>query len=115
MQKTFSNGNEVIVIDWVGFGWGVSYIIIATIALFGILNMLTIWFFTRAMLKGLLIRVNQLDSTIAEAIQSVLGSGISETEPINPVQLMLMELFKQHMQPKEPNLDLLKDQQGKFI
>ena len=92
-----------------------SYIIIATIALFGILNMLTIWFFTRAMLKGLLIRVNQLDSTIAEAIQSVLGSGISETEPINPVQLMLMELFKQHMQPKEPNLDLLKDNQGKFV
>jgi len=93
----------------------VSYIIIATIALFGILNMVTIWFFTRAMLKGLLNRVNQLDSTIAEAIQTVLGSGISDQEPVNPVQLMLMELFKQHMQPKAPNLELLKDDSGKFI
>lgn len=97
------------------FGWGVSYIVIATIALFGILNMITVWFFTRAMLRGLLNRVNKLDNTLAEAIQSVVGSGLSETEPINPVQLMLMELFKQHMQPKEPNLDLLKDNQGKFV
>ena len=77
--------------------------------------MVTIWFFTRAMLKGLLNRVNQLDATIAEAIQSVLGAGIGDSEPVNPVQLMLMELFKQHMQPKTPNLELLKDDKGKFI
>tara|TARA_R110002020_G_C16309449_1_gene773690 strand:+ start:191 stop:505 length:315 start_codon:yes stop_codon:yes gene_type:complete len=101
--------------DLLKFGLGVSYIIIATIALFGILNMVTIWFFTRSMLRGLLNRVNQLDSTLAEAIQTVVGNGLGEVEPVNPVQLMLMELFKQHMQPKTPNLELLKDDKGKFI
>ncbi len=67
------------------------------------------------MLKGLLYRVNQLDSTIAEAIQTVLGSGIKETEQVNPIQLMLFDLIKQNMQPKTPDLNLLKDEKGKFI
>jgi hypothetical protein len=93
----------------------VSNIIIATIALFGILNMVTVWFFTKAMLSGLLNRVNQLDNTIAEAIQSVLGSGISESEQINPIQMMLFDLIKQNMQPKTPDLNLLKDDKGKFV
>lgn len=92
-----------------------SNIIIATIALFGILNMVTVWFFTKAMLSGLLNRVNQLDNTIAEAIQSVLGSGISESEQINPIQMMLFDLIKQNMQPKTPDLNLLKDDKGKFV
>lgn len=83
------------------------------IAFFGLLNVFCIWFFTRAMLNGLLNRVNQLDATIAEAIQSVLGSGI-QPEQVNPVQLMIMDLIKQNIKPKEPNLDLLRDDQGKF-
>ena len=92
-----------------------SYIIIATIALFGVLNILSIWFFTKAMLKGLLNRVNQLDSTIAEAIQSVLSGGIQETEQVNPIQLLLFDLIKQNIKPKTPNIDLLKDDSGKFV
>ena len=77
--------------------------------------MVTVWFFTKAMLSGLLNRVNQLDNTIAEAIQSVLGSGISESEQINPIQMMLFDLIKQNMQPKNPDLNLLKDDKGKFV
>ena len=77
--------------------------------------MVTIWLVNRALLKGLFNRVNQLDSTIAEAIQTVLGSGIKETEQVNPIQLMLFDLIKQNMQPKTPDLNLLKDEKGKFI
>ena len=67
------------------------------------------------MLKGLLNRVNQLDSTIAEAIQSVLSGGIQETEQVNPIQLLLFDLIKQNIKPKTANLDLLKDESGKFV
>tara|TARA_R110000744_G_C19247443_1_gene549886 strand:+ start:522 stop:851 length:330 start_codon:yes stop_codon:yes gene_type:complete len=100
--------------DFFTLVWGVSYIIIATIALFGTLNIFFLWFFTNSMLKGLLGRVNQLDSTIAEAIKAVIGEGISQVQEINPVQLMIMDLIKGGMKQKVPDLDKLRDNDGKF-
>jgi hypothetical protein len=94
-----------------------SYIIIATIAFFGILNIITIWFFSRLMITSLINRVNQLDSTLAEALQTVVGSGIGDNEPINPIQMMIAELIKDKIQASgnKPNIELLKDQSGKFV
>ena len=60
------------------------------------------------MLKGLLGRVNQLDSTIAEAIKAVIGEGISQ------VQEIIMDLIKGGMKQKVPDLDKLRDNDGKF-
>ena len=94
--------------------WRVSYIIIASIALSTILNIVSIWFFTRAMLNGLLLRVNQLDSTIAEAIKAVMGEGIQQAVEVNPIQLMIMDLIKSNMTPKVPDLDKLRNSEGKF-
>jgi len=88
--------------------------IIGTIALFGMLNIITVWFFSKSMLKGLLGRVNQLDSTIAEAIQAVLSGGIQPTEQVNPLQLMLFDIIKENFSKKNPDLNLLRDNEGKF-
>ena len=100
--------------DIISLVCGVSYIVIASIALSTVLNIVSIWFFTRAMLNGLLLRVNQLDSTIAEAIKAVMGEGIQQAVEVNPIQLMIMDLIKSNMTPKVPDLDKLRNSEGKF-
>ena len=69
------------------------------------------------MITSLINRVNQLDSTLAEALQTVVGSGIGDNEPINPIQMMIAELIKDRIQnsTNKPNIELLKDQSGKFV
>ena len=69
------------------------------------------------MITSLINRVNQLDSTLAEALQTVVGSGIGDNEPINPIQMMIAELIKDKIQASgnKPNIELLKDQSGKFV
>ena len=93
-----------------------SNIIIATIALFGILNIISIWFFSKLMVTSLINRVNQLDSNLAEALQNVVGSEFGG-EPVNPIQMMIAELIKTKIQDpgNKPNIELLKDKSGKFV
>ncbi len=69
------------------------------------------------MITSLINRVNQLDSSFAEALQTVVGSGIGDGEPINPIQIMIAELIKDRIQSSgnKPNIELLKDQSGKFV
>ena len=96
---------------------GVSQLIIATIALFGILNIVSVWFFSRSMLQGLLLRVNELDSTIAEAIKTVLAGNFDLPEPPSPFQQILMGMIQDKMkgnQEKIPNIELVRDKKGKF-
>ena len=94
-----------------------SQLIIATIALFGILNIVSVWFFSRSMLQGLLLRVNELDSTIAEAIKTVLAGNFDLPEPPSPFQQILMGMIQDKMKgnsDKIPNIELVRDKKGKF-
>lgn len=66
------------------------------------------------MVNSLINRVNQLDSTLAEAIQQVIAGGFEQTE-VNPIQMLLFDLVKENFGKKTPDLELLKDKNGKFI
>ena len=66
------------------------------------------------MLSGLLSHLIKLDSTIAEAISSVIGENSVLAQEVNPVQLMIMDLIKSNMTQKVPDLDKLRDNSGKF-
>ena len=91
-----------------------SNTIIGIIAFFGILNIFTVWFFSKILLSGFITRVNQLDENLAEALQSVLGSGISPTSEISPIQMFFMDLLKENLGKKTPDLELLRAKDGKF-
>jgi len=66
------------------------------------------------MVNSLINRLNQLDSTLAEAIQQVIAGGF-ETAEVNPIQMLLFDLIKDNFGKKTPDLELLKDKNGKFI
>jgi len=66
------------------------------------------------MVNSLINRLNQLDSTLAEAIQQVLAGGFEPAE-VNPIQMLLFDLIKDNFGKKSPDLELLKDQTGKFV
>ena len=69
------------------------------------------------MLQGLLLRVNELDSTIAEAIKTVLAGNFDLPEPPSPFQQILMGMIQDKMkgnQEKIPNIELVRDKKGKF-
>ena len=100
--------------DRVGARLGMYYALIAVIALSTIINVLAIWFFCKSMLSGLLSHLIKLDSTIAEAISSVIGENSVLAQEVNPVQLMIMDLIKNNMTQKVPDLDKLRDNSGKF-
>lgn len=99
---------------WFRFGSGMSYIIMAEIAVFGLLNLIALWFFTKFLLKGLVNRINQLDLTLAEAIKSVVEGNFELPDQVNPMQSFLMEMIKDNFTKKNNVEVLTRDDQGKF-
>jgi len=96
------------------FGSATMYAIMIEIAVFGLLNILSIVFFSRLMLKGLINRIDQLDLTLADAIKSVLEGNFELPDQVTPIQAFLMDLVKSNLQ-KSPDLGVLsRDDSGKF-
>ena len=59
----------------------------------------------------------KLNSELSDAITQVIEGSQSINMPeINPLQMMVMELIKKNMnqQPKTPDLELLREKDGKF-
>ena len=59
----------------------------------------------------------KLNSELSEAIKQVIEGSQSINMPeINPLQMMVMELIKKNMnnEPKPPDLELLREKDGKF-
>ena len=59
----------------------------------------------------------KLNSELSEAIKQVIEGSQSINMPeINPLQMMVMELIKKNMnnEPKSPDLELLREKDGKF-
>jgi uncharacterized membrane protein len=66
------------------------------------------------MARTILTALLELDHKIAEAIQQVVSGGFESPEPPNPIQQMLFEVIKNNMAKKEPNVELVRGEDGKF-
>ena len=90
------------------------YLEIALISLQTVILTTLIILLHRGMSRTILTALIQLDHKIAEAIQKVISGDVDLPEPPNPIQQMLVEVFMNNMKKKEPNVELVRGQDGKF-
>lgn len=89
----------------------------ATIIALLVLNLLfSIW-----MLRVISIEISkavaQLDSMLAQTIQSLIEKGIGEFEPVNPIQAAIASMLTNNLtqnQPASEVIDVVRDVGGKF-
>ena len=55
-----------------------------------------------------------LDKQISEAIKTLIEGEINLPDPPNPLQQILMEVVMKNLQKDEPNIELVRGQDGKF-
>ena len=104
--------------DFLRLGLGVSYLIIAIIALQTVSICLFLIFLHRGMLTVLERGLLELDNKIAGAIQSLVSGEIDLPDPINPLQQIIMNMIQEKMRlpgtkSQENNIPI-KDIKGKF-
>ena len=96
------------------FALSMLYIEISIIALLIILQTGFIIFLHRGMIRAVGIGLKNLDSSIAEAIEKVLSGELPNIDPVNPMQAMIMQLIQDKMTNNNPNIDIIRDEHGKF-
>ena len=100
--------------DFLGFGSGVSQLIITIIALQTLCICLFLIFLHRGMITVLQSGLLDLDNKIATAIQNLMSGELNLPEPINPMQQMIMSLIQQKMSSPGIEKIPIKDIEGKF-
>jgi len=90
------------------------YLEIALIGLQTLVLTIIMIFLARAMARTLLTALLELDHKIAEAIQQVVSGNIELPEAPNPIQSLLVEAFKNNMMKNNPNVELVRGEDGKF-
>jgi hypothetical protein len=100
--------------DRIGFGWDNMYIEIGIIGLQTVVICGLMILLHRGISRSLFTGLIDLDNKIANAIQQLIEGNIELPEPPNPVQQMLVELFMSNMKKNEPNVELLRNEDGKF-
>jgi len=68
----------------------------------------------RGMARTILESFIALDKQISEAIKTLVQGEISLPDPPNPLQQILMEVVMKNLQKNEPNIELVRDNDGKF-
>lgn len=91
-----------------------EYVILATIAVFGTINAVLIWLFSRSLGQITINGINQLDHSMAEAIKKVLEGNFDMPEPPNPLMMYILESLKSNNVVNSPPYELTRDDQGKF-
>ena len=89
----------------------------ATIIALLVLNLLfSVW-----MLRVISIEISkavaQLDSMLAQTIQSLIEKGIGEFEPVNPIQAAIASMLTNNLtqnQPASDVIEVVRDAGGKF-
>jgi len=66
------------------------------------------------MARTILTALLELDHKIASAIQKIMEGNIELPDPPNPIQQMIVELMMNNMKKKEPNIELVRGDDGKF-
>lgn len=100
--------------DWLRFGWDTMYIEIAIIGLQTLVLTGIMIFLCRGIARTVLTALLELDHKIAEAIKQLMEGGIELPDPPNPIQQMLFEVVKNNMMKKDPNIELVRGEDGKF-
>jgi hypothetical protein len=89
----------------------------ATILALLVLNLLfSVW-----MLRVISIEISkavaQLDTMLAQTIQSLIEKGIGDFEPVNPIQEIIASMMKKNLTQNQPSadvIDVVRDAGGKF-
>jgi hypothetical protein len=89
----------------------------ATIIALLVLNLLfSVW-----MLRVISIEISkavaQLDTMLAQTIQSLIEKGIGDFEPVNPIQEIIASMMKKNLTQNQPSadvIDVVRDAGGKF-
>jgi len=68
----------------------------------------------RGMARTILESFIALDKQISEAIKTLVEGEISLPDPPNPLQQILMEVVMKNLQKNEPNIELVRGNDGKF-
>ena len=61
--------------------------------------------------------VAQLDTMLAQTIQSLIEKGIGDFEPVNPIQEIIASMMKKNLTQNQPSadvIDVVRDAGGKF-
>jgi len=90
------------------------YTEIAIIGLQTLVLTIIMIFMFRGMARTILESFVALDHQISEAIKTLVESEINLPEAPNPLQQILMEVVMKNLQKNEPNIELVRGQDGKF-
>ena len=96
-----------------GSGLGYMYTELALIGLQTLLLTIIMIFFARGLTRTILTALLELDSKIATAIQQIVEGNIEIPDAPNPFQQLLMQVVMKNM-GSEPNIELVRDTDGKF-
>lgn len=89
----------------------------ATIIALLVLNLLFSVWMLRVISIEITKAVAQLDSMLAQTIQSLIEKGIGEFEPVNPIQEIIASMMKKNLTQNQPTadvMDVVRDPGGKF-
>lgn len=89
----------------------------ATIIALLVLNLLFSVWMLRVISIEITKAVAQLDSMLAQTIQSLIEKGIGEFEPVNPIQEIIASMMKKNLTQNQPTadvIDVVRDPGGKF-
>jgi len=90
------------------------YLEIAIMGLQTLVLTIIMIFMFRGMARTILESFIALDKQISEAIKTLFKVEISLPDPPNPLQQILMEVVMKNLQKNEPNIELVRDNDGKF-
>lgn len=74
----------------------------------------TIIYLNRFMIKVITNSLIKLDNNLAEAIKKVVEGNFELPDQVNPIQQIFAEIMRSKMQEKVPNLEVLREKDGKF-
>jgi len=89
----------------------------ATIIALLVLNLLFSVWMLRVISIEITKAVAQLDSMLAQTIQSLIEKGIGDFEPVNPIQEIIASMMKKNLTQNQPSadvIDVVRDAGGKF-
>jgi len=89
----------------------------ATIIALLVLNLLFSVWMLRVISIEITKAVAQLDSMLAQTIQSLIEKGIGDFEPVNPIQEIIASMMKKNLTQNQPTadvIDVVRDPGGKF-
>ena len=89
----------------------------ATIIALLVLNLLFSVWMLRIISIEITKAVAQLDSMLAQTIQSLIEKGIGEFEPVNPIQAAIASMLTNNLSQNQPAadvIDVVRDAGGKF-